>query len=187
MSSPRAVQRAEISAPALGMLLFISSELMFFGGLFAAYFTIRGRAEVWPPQGTHLELVLPLLGTALLVASSVTMHLATSALERKSNTGAWLPATIGLGATFLVVQAVEYTQLGFSVSDHAYGTLFYSLTGFHGLHVFGGVVALVLMWIRMGRGQLDADRPGGLIAASYYWHFVDVVWLLLFATLYVLR
>ncbi|MFP5351377.1 MAG: heme-copper oxidase subunit III [Actinomycetota bacterium] len=187
MSASRATEPAEISAPALGMLLFISSELMFFGGLFAAYFTIRGRADVWPPEGTHLDLVLPLIGTVLLVSSSVTMHLATARLERSGVAGPWLPLTIGMGAGFLAIQAIEYAQLGFSVSDHAFGTLFYSLTGFHGLHVFGGLVTLVLMWIRIGRGQLDAERPGGLIAAGYYWHFVDVVWLLLFATLYILR
>lgn len=187
MSTSHATDRAEISAPALGMLLFISSELMFFGGLFAAYFTIRGRADAWPPEGAHVELLLPVIGTALLLSSSVTMHLATMSLERRSSVGPWLPATIALGAVFLVIQAFEYSQLTFSVSDHAYGTLFFSMTGFHGLHVFGGLVALVLMWIRIARGQLDAARPGGLIAAGYYWHFVDVVWVLLFTTLYLLR
>lgn len=187
MSTTPTTRSAEISAPALGMLLFISSELMFFGGLFAAYFTIRGRTDVWPPEGTHLDIALPLIGTFLLVSSSVTMHVAISRLERSGTSGVWLPITVGLGATFLAVQAIEYAQLDLSVSDHAFGTLFYSLTGFHGLHVFGGLVALVLMWIRMGRGQLDAEQPGGLIAAGYYWHFVDVVWLLLFATLYLLR
>lgn len=179
--------RSEMSSPALGMLLFISSELMFFGGLFAAYFTIRGRAEVWPPAGTHLELLLPLIGTALLVTSSVTMHLATARLEEGKSHGGWLPSTIVLGTLFLALQGFEYSQLGFTASDHAFGTLFYSMTGFHGLHVFAGLVVLTLMWIRSARGELDADRPGGLIAAGYYWHFVDVVWVLLFSTLYLLR
>lgn len=187
MSSPDAARRAEMSAPALGMLLFISSEIMFFGGLFGAYFTIRGRAAVWPPSGTHLDLLLPAIGTLLLVASSVTMHLATTRLERDNDAGAWLPATIALGVVFLTIQGFEYSQLGFAVSDHAYGTLFYSMTGFHGLHVFGGLVVLALMWIRISRGQLDSSHPGGLVAAGYYWHFVDVVWVLLFTTLYLLR
>lgn len=187
MSSSSTASKAEMSAPALGMLLFISSELMFFGGLFGAYFTIRGRAEAWPPPGTHLDLVLPAIGTIILLSSSVTMHLATARLERVSASGIWLPATVTLGSIFLAIQGFEYSQLGFTVSDHAFGTLFYSLTGFHGLHVFGGLVALVLMWIREARNQLDAAHPGGLIAASYYWHFVDVVWVLLFSTLYLLR
>lgn len=187
MSTSTTTRPAEISAPALGMLLFIASEMIFFAALFSAYFTVRGRSETWPPEGAHLEVLLPSIATALLVMSSATIHLATARLERSDHVGIWLPVTIALGTTFLTIQAIEYSQLGFAVSDHAYGTLFYSLTGFHGLHVFGGLVTLVLMWIRVGRGQLDAARPGGLIAAAYYWHFVDVVWLLLFATLYLLR
>jgi len=187
MSRSEAQGRTQMSSPALGMLLFISSELMFFGGLFGAYFTIRGRAGVWPPDGAQLELVLPIISTVMLLTSSATMHVATAGLEQGRGTGVWLPVTIALGAVFLAIQGFEYSRLSFAVSDHAFGTLFYSMTGFHGLHVFGGLVTLVLMWIRISRKDLDASNPGGLVAAGYYWHFVDAIWVLLFSTLYVLR
>lgn len=187
MSTGGAVERSEISAPALGMVLFISSEVMFFAGLFAAYFTIRGRAGEWPPAGAEVEIVLPAVATALLLASSVTMHRAEGAARDGEATGRWLGITLLLGVAFLVVQGVEYAGLGFRVADHSYGTLFYSMTGFHGLHVAGGLAAIALVSIKNARGHLSDGRHGPVTAVSYYWHFVDVVWVALFATLYLLR
>ena len=189
MNNEAQLPRAEISAPALGMILFIASEVMFFAALFGAYFTIRAGAAEWPPAGTHLEVWLPALATGVLIASSATVHLAAAGAEHgdRAKTSRWLSITIGLGALFLGAQAFEYSQLDFSLSDHAYGTLFYSMTGFHALHVFAGVVALALVWFKNARGHISADRSGPVVAGSLYWHFVDVVWVLLFATLYLLR
>ncbi|MDP9069561.1 MAG: cytochrome c oxidase subunit 3 [Actinomycetota bacterium] len=184
-----AVKEAEISASALGMILFISSEVMFFAGLFGAYFTIRATAPEWPPVGVHLAVLLPAIATGVLVASSLSMHRAAQGAERgeRSQTSRWLLITIVLGVVFLAGQAYEYSQLGFTVADHAFGTLFYSMTGFHALHVFGGIVTLGLVTIKNARGSVTAERHGPVAAATLYWHFVDVVWVLLFATLYLLR
>lgn len=183
------LRRAEISASALGMILFIASEVMFFAALFGAYFTIRAGTDPWPPEGAELEALLPALATAVLVASSVTVHLATAATERgdRPATSRWLLVTIGLAVVFLGAQGFEYSQLAFSVADHSYGTLFYAMTGFHAFHVFAGIVTLVLVWLKNVRGHLSPARPGPAVAAGLYWHFVDVVWVLLFATLYLLR
>lgn len=183
-------ERGPISAPALGMILFISSEVMFFAGLFGAYFTIRSRAAAWPPAGIEgSEIVMPALATAVLVGSSFTAHRAVGSAERSDATGAsaWLAITMAMGAAFLAAQGFEYSELGFSVADHSYGTLFYTMTGFHALHVAGGLVALGLVWLKNARGDLREGRAGSAVAVGYYWHFVDVVWLLLFAVLYVLR
>ena len=179
-----------ISAPALGMILFISSEVMFFAGLFGAYFTIRARAATWPPEGVEsVELLLPSIATAILVSSSVAAHRAIGHAERGEGPRAsvWLGLTIAMGAIFLGAQGFEYSQLGFSVADHSYGTLFYAMTGFHALHVAGGLAALGIVWIKNARGDLHGGRAGSAVAVGYYWHFVDVVWVLLFATLYLLR
>lgn len=181
--------RSEMPGPALGMVLFISSEVMFFGALFGAYFTIRARASEWPPAGLELETLLPAFATVVLLASSATMHKAESraASDDGDGTGRWLLITLGLGVIFLCAQAYEYSQLDFGASDHAFGTLFYSLTGFHALHVFAGVVALALAWLKNARGQLTRSPRGTVMATGIYWHFVDAVWVLLFATLYLLR
>lgn len=183
------LQRSEISASALGMILFISSEIMFFAALFGAYFTIRSRTATWPPAGVEVEVALPAFATLVLISSSITIHAADSAALAgdRARTNRWLGTTIALGAAFLVGQALEYAQLGFEVSDHSYATLFYSMTGFHGLHVAGGLAALTVVLIKNGRGHISAARHGPVNAVSYYWHFVDLVWVLLFATLYLLR
>lgn len=189
MSSETQVQRAEISASALGMILFIASEVMFFAALFGAYFTIRAGAAVWPPEGAELEALLPAIATGVLVVSSATVHMAVAAAERddRAATSRWLLVTIALGSLFLGAQAFEYSKLVFSVADHAYGTLFYAMTGFHALHVFAGVVTLGIVCLKNTSGHVSVGRPGAAIAAGLYWHFVDVVWVLLFATLYLLR
>lgn len=185
----RMAASSKISAPALGMSLFISSEAMFFATLFGAYFTVRGRAASWPPPGAELDAILPALATVVLIASSATIHLAekAAAASDRRGTARWLGATGMLGLVFLAGQVVEYSQLDFALSDHTFGTLFYSMTGFHGLHVAGGLGAILLVLIKNARGHIARQGPGAVTAVSYYWHFVDVVWVLLFATLYLLR
>ncbi len=166
---------AERVPPSLmGMTLFVSSEVMFFGGLFAAYFMLRGTHGEWPPPGSvDTSLVLPGLLTVCLLASSLTVH-------------AGRPGpTIALGALFLAGQAYEYAQLsaeGIAASTDVFATLFFTITGFHGLHVAAGVVMLVTVFLRR-----DRYSEGPAEAVAYYWHFVDVVWLAVFATLYLIR
>jgi cytochrome c oxidase subunit 3 len=175
------------------MLLFISSEVMFFGGLFATYFNARASFQgEWgpPPPAEHLEILpiaLPI--TIILLVSSLTMHFGVRAIAR-GNSGRlrlWLAVTLLLGIVFLIGQAYDYTVLGFGISDGVFGTVFYTLTGFHGAHVFGGVVGLTILAVRAGTGQFSARNHVAVEAVSYYWHFVDVVWVALFTTLYILR
>jgi cytochrome c oxidase subunit 3 len=178
--------------PLVGMLLFISSEVMFFGGLFATYFSARASfAGAWgpPPGAPELEILpVPLPITLILLTSSLTMHWAVRAIGRgdSGRLRLWLVVTLGLGLVFLAGQVYDYTTLGFGISDGVYGTVFYTLTGFHGAHVFGGVVGLSILTARAGQGQFSARNHVAVEAVSYYWHFVDVVWVALFTTLYLL-
>ena len=187
-------RRGGISNPVLGMLLFITSEVMFFGGLFGAYFSVRAAAPQWPPQEFHDTLkILPLVGpaTILLIASSFTCQFAVWAIRRDDRT-AFLRAmtvTVVLGITFLLMQATDYSALGsegLTLSSGTFGTTYYTLTGFHGAHVFGGVVMLSVVLYRGTAGQFSSRHHDAVEAASLYWHFVDVVWILLFSLLYLL-
>jgi cytochrome c oxidase subunit III len=184
---------AESSMPTalLGMLLFIASEVMFFGGLFATYFNARASAEEWgPPAGAHeLDIVLAGVLTAVLIASSFTMQFGVWAI-RRGNVRAlrmWTAITLVLGVAFLAGQLYDYSQLGFGLADGVFGTTFYTLTGFHGAHVFGGTVGLVIVLARAMRGQFSARNHVAVEAVSMYWHFVDVVWIAVFSTIYLLR
>ena len=187
--------RGGISNVVLGMLLFITSEVMFFGGLFAAYFNVRANAPQWPtinPETGHqFELaILPLVGpaTVFLILSSFTCQFAVWAIRRDDRTGFLrnMGVTIVLGIAFLIGQGYDYATLGFGLSDGVFGTTFYTLTGFHGAHVFGGVVMLSVVIYRGLAGQFSARHHDAVEATSLYWHFVDVVWIALFSTLYIL-
>lgn len=172
----------------IGVVVWLASELMFFSGLFAAWFTLRGEADVWPPEGVELEVLRTGVATLVLVASSFTIHRGVTAARADDRPGAvrWLAVTIGLALVFLGNQAWEYAELGNLVDDHSYGSIFYLMTGFHGLHVLGGVV-LIGFTIRV-ISRADASAPLGVSTdvASYYWHFVDGVWVVMFATIYLL-
>ena len=174
----------------VGMLLFIASEVMFFGGLFATYFNAKAAAgDDWgPPPGGHLDLELAAVLTAILVASSFTMQFGVWAI-RRGDTGKlklWTGITLALGVVFLIGQIYDYSQLGFGIRDGAFGTVFYTLTGFHGAHVFGGAVGLTIVLARAMRGQFSARNHVAVEAVSMYWHFVDVVWIGVFSTIYLL-
>jgi len=175
----------------LGMMLFIASEVMFFGGLFATYFNARASvpAGEWhPPPGGHLDLPLAAVLTAVLVSSSFTMQFGVWAI-RRGDTGKlkmWTAITLGLGILFLAGQLYDYSQLGFGIADGVFGTVFYTLTGFHGAHVFGGAVGLTIVLARATRGQFSARNHVAVEAVSMYWHFVDVVWIGVFSTIYLL-
>lgn len=178
-----------VQGPVLGMVLFITSEVMFFGALFAAYGSIRARSPEWPPSGVEIDLAIPIALTAILLTSSVFCHRASAAARRGDPAGARraLFVTIGLGMLFLAGQAFEYSGLDFALGDSAFATLFYSLTGFHGLHVFIGLVILSAAVVKLQGPGLQSGAAGTVEAASFYWHFVDGIWLLLFTVVYLIR
>jgi cytochrome c oxidase subunit 3 len=174
----------------LGVRLGIASEVMLFGALFAAYFVIRADSGTWPPEGfgpERPELLLPGINTVLLVTSSVTMQLGVRAAVRGARgVVRWLSITVLLGLAFMSIQAYEYANNGFGLRDGVFGSTFYTLTGFHGAHVLIGLILIAIVANRARHGLVTAQHHTAVEAASYYWHFVDVVWLFLFSTLYVL-
>ena len=172
-----------------GVVLFLASELMFFGGLFASYFFLRARVAPWPPEPAELETIPAAIATAVLAASSGTYLLGVRDARAGHLRGlrVWTIATFVLGAAFLSMQAREWTRLPFEVSTDAYGTLFYAMTGFHGLHVLAGLVLMVVVLGRSWQGAYDRGEIRGVEATGYYWHFVDAVWLALFGTLFLIR
>ena len=189
--------RGGISNPILGMILFITSEVMFFSGLFAAYFSVRASAPQWPPATLfdHSPLqIFPLVGpaTVLLIASSFTCQFAVWAIRRDDRTAflRHIGVTVLLGIIFLIMQAIDYAVLygeGMTLAAGSFGTTYYTLTGFHGAHVFGGVVMLSVVLYRGMAGQFSSRHHDAVEATSLYWHFVDVVWIVLFSTIYFLR
>jgi cytochrome c oxidase subunit 3 len=182
-----------ISSSLLGMVLFIASEVMFFGGLFGAYFTIRSAAPEWPPpDNPHLSAPYAAVLTAILVSSSVTMQFGVWAIRRNQQRRLilFLAVSLVLGAIFLAMQALEYANLieeGMTLSSGVFGSTFYTLTGFHGAHVAGGAAFILIVLLRARSGQFTARYHDTVEMASYYWHFVDVVWIGLFSTIYLLQ
>ena len=179
----------------LGMLLFIASEVMFFGGLFGVYFNIRARATTWPalPEGVEFHLnPLVLIATVVLVASSFTMQWAVWRIRKGDRTGMnrALAVTLIMGVVFLLMQAIDYSILigeGIRLGAGIFPSLFYTMTGFHGAHVFGGVVGISVVLLRGAAGQFSSRHHVAVEAVSVYWHFVDVVWIALFLTLYIVQ
>jgi cytochrome c oxidase subunit 3 len=173
----------------VGVVVWLASELMFFAGLFAAYFTLRSTATRWPPEGVELATGRTAIATAVLVASSFTMHGAVKAAQQQDRRRAirWLALTALLGALFLSNQALEYADADFQISSHAYGSAFYLLTGFHGLHVLGGLLFMGAVVAAIA-GRTSRVPPASTVeVCGYYWHFVDVVWVAMFTTIYVLQ
>jgi cytochrome c oxidase subunit 3 len=173
----------------LGVRLGILSEVMLFGALFAAYFVIRSESGGWPPDGQERpELILPGLNTLLLLSSSVTMQWAVRAIGRGAvaTMRRALRVTLLLGSIFILVQGYEFATNGFGLDAGVFGSTFYTLTGFHGAHVLAGLGFMAIVATRARRGLISAEHHTAVEAASYYWHFVDAVWVVLFSTLYVL-
>ena len=173
----------------VGTIVWLASELMFFSGLFAAYFTLRAATIVWPPKGVNLDTTSATLATIVLVISSGTMQLAVKAIERDDRRMflRWLGVTFVLGTVFILSQVRDWGRLGFGVGSNAYGSAFYLMTGFHGLHVIGGLLAMVLMAGRASSPRFGVEDRPSVEVLSYYWHFVDVVWIALWATIFVIR
>ena len=189
----------------VGTIVWLASELMFFAALFAAYFTIRAVSpELWAQDSAKLNVPFSTVNTVILVASSVTCQLGVFKAEdgivgrtgkllqfKQWGLREWFVLTYVMGAIFIGGQAFEYSELiheGLTIPSSAYGTVFYLATGFHGLHVTGGLVAFLFV---LGRTFLARkfthEQAVTAIVVSYYWHFVDVVWIALFFTVYILK
>ncbi len=187
---PAANQSSRVDSRMLGMLLFIGSEIMLFGAFFTAYFFIRviNEAPAWPPSPFHLPVFVASVNTAVLVTSSFTIHWALQSIKRGNRSGlkAGLVLTLLMGLTFLLTQFLEYARIGFGPSDGAFGTVFFSLTGLHGAHVFIGLMLLLFTTVRAFRGHFTPEHHHGVELPGIYWHFVDVMWIVVWATVYLI-
>jgi cytochrome c oxidase subunit III len=186
---PPAHQSSRVNASVLGMFLFIASEVMLFGSFFTAYFFVRVVNGIsWPPHQFQIPVFVAGVNTAILVTSSFTMHWALQSIKRGNRAGlqAGILLTFLMGLTFLLTQAREYSRVGFAPRDGAFGTIFYSLTGLHGAHVFVGLSILLFMTIRAFRGHFSPEHHHGVEIAGIYWHFVDVMWIVVYTTIYII-
>ncbi len=174
---------------AIGVMIWLGSELMFFSGLFAALFTIRAHLTSWPPVGTHLDTVQAGIFTLVLIGSSFTMQRAVWLVEhrRRAEARQWVIVTMIMGSLFVANQAYEWTHLATRWYTNSYGSVFYITTGLHGLHVFLGLVAMAFLLFRMRGGEGDPGELAAFQGVSYYWHFVDVIWIGLFSSLFLLK
>lgn len=188
----RPVNPAEYT-PALmnvGVIVWLASELMFFSGLFATYFTLRAATPVWPPKGDVIDARTVGVATIILVLSSFTMQMAVHRTLRDDRVGfyGWLALTFGLGALFDGMQFADYATRSFPISQNAYTSAFYTLTGFHALHVAGGLAGMIVMAFRAASPKFSGRHTGPSVEfLSYYWHFVDVVWIALYAMIFLLK
>jgi cytochrome c oxidase subunit 3 len=198
---PEANRSSRVEPSTLGMLLFIVSEIMIFGAFFTAYFFIRvvhngqGNVPHWFPMqfnGKGIQHSLPVyvagMNTLILVSSSFTLHWAETCIKKGNRFGfkAGMLTTFLLGATFLFVQINEYVHIGFAPQGAAQGTIFYGLTGLHGAHVFIGLTILMTVTVRAFRGHYSPDSYKGVEVPGIYWHFVDIMWIVVYLTVYVL-
>jgi len=174
----------------LGLRLFILSEIMLFGAFFTAYFVLRAQAPAWPPSPEFERPGLALVGlnTLILLSSSVTMQWAMTRIGRDDRAGfrRGLLATLILGAVFLGIQIFEFASNGFGISDGVFGSTFYALTGLHGAHVLTGLLLMGVVANRARLGLVSREHHTAAELVGIYWHFVDVVWVTLFVTVYVL-
>nr|YP_002049369.1 possible cytochrome c oxidase subunit III [Paulinella chromatophora]ACB43159.1 possible cytochrome c oxidase subunit III [Paulinella chromatophora] len=173
-----------------GLAIFLVADGMTFAGFFAAYLTFKAVNPLLPGATYELELLLPTLNTVLLLISSITFHRAGKALRREDNQlcRQWLLITAIIGFTFLGSQIVEYFTLPFGLTDNLYASIFYALTGFHGLHVTLGSLMILIVWFqaRIPGGKVTKIKSFPLEAAELYWHFVDGIWVILFLILYLI-
>jgi cytochrome c oxidase subunit 3 len=183
---------SRVSPSVLGMFLFIGSEIMLFGAFFTVYFFDRVVNKPfgghWPPEGFHRPVYVALINTLILVTSSATMHWADTSIKKGNRAGlqAGLVLTLCLGFTFLFTQVIEYHRLGFATKDTSFASTFFGLTGLHGAHVFIGLMILLVMTVRAFRGHFSPEHHHGVEIAGIYWHFVDVMWIVVYVTVYLL-
>jgi cytochrome c oxidase subunit 3 len=191
---------------AVGTIVWLSSELMFFAALFAMYFTTRAvqGPSIWAESAGILNIQFAVINTTVLVLSSVTCQFGVFAAERYQprRTGSllkisgwgmreWFALTFLMGGFFIAGQIYEYASLvteGLTLSSNAYGSVFYIATGFHGLHVTGGLIAFLIVLLRVAKARrFTQSQATTAIVVSYYWHFVDVVWIALFSAIYLIK
>ncbi|HPQ83376.1 MAG TPA: heme-copper oxidase subunit III [Actinomycetota bacterium] len=179
---------------AIGTMIWLGSELMFFAALFAMYFTLRSvNPEIWAVDTQLLNIPFASINTTILVLSSVTCQMGVFAAERGDvkNLRKWFIITFIMGSVFIAGQITEYTELvhqGLTLSSSPYGSVFYLTTGFHGLHVTGGLIAFLFVLARTYVAKrFTHEQATSAIVVSYYWHFVDVVWIALFTTIYLVK
>jgi cytochrome c oxidase subunit III len=173
----------------LGLMTFLASESIMFLGFFITYLLIRGYTLRWPPEGTEVELLLPTINTIILVSSSFVIHMGDTAIKKDDVQGMrkWYLITAAMGAIFLGGQVYEYMTLGYGLSTNIFSNCFYLMTGFHGLHVFVGLLLILgVVWRSRRPGHYHSHKHTGIEMAEIYWHFVDVIWIILFALLYIL-
>ena len=209
MTSTSVSSHHKITRPnlvAVGTIVWLSSELMFFAALFAMYFTTRAvqGPEIWAETTSVLNIPFAALNTTVLVLSSVTCQFGVFAAERYQSrrTGSllkvsswgmreWFSLTFLMGAFFIAGQIYEYAHLvaeGVALSSSAYSSVFYISTGFHGLHVTGGLIAFLIVLVRVAKARrFTQGQATTAIVVSYYWHFVDVVWIALFSAIYLIK
>ncbi|MEC4891489.1 MAG: heme-copper oxidase subunit III [Oscillatoria sp. PMC 1051.18] len=172
-----------------GVVIFLIAETMIFLGLFAAFSIYKVMYPEFPPEGTELELLLPGINTIVLISSSFVMHKGQSAIKNNDNKGlqVWFALTALMGAIFLAGQLYEYSHLEFGLTTNLFASCFYVLTGFHGLHVTVGLLLILFVLFRSRKsGHYSAKEHFGVEASELYWHFVDVVWVVLFTLVYLL-
>jgi cytochrome c oxidase subunit 3 len=188
---PPANRSSRVEPALLGMLLFIISEVMVFGAFFTAYFFIRvvNTGATWfPIDGKDLPVAVAGVNTAILLSSSLTLHWAQTSIKNGNRFGlkAGMLTTFLLGLTFLFIQVNEYVHIGFAPQDHAQATIFFGLTGLHGAHVFIGLLLLLTVTVRAFRGHFSPEHHHGVEIPGIYWHFVDIMWVIVYTAVYVL-
>lgn len=186
--APRAVPAA-LERTQLGMYVFLASDLMLFAPFFAAYYLLKTNASVWPPAGVDVNVPRAAVATGVLVSSSFTLIAGDRAAERGDLARArrWIFATFALGAIFLANQFAEYAGLSFSASDHPYGSIYWLLTGLHSAHVTIGLVALLAVVARTFRATDAAAMATWTAGVSAFWHLIDIVWIGVFTTIWLIR
>jgi cytochrome c oxidase subunit 3 len=173
----------------VGLVTFLASEVMLFGAFFTAFFYIKySNYTVFPPKPYEIPIDLTGINTAILVSSSFTMHWALVSVKRNNRAALsiGLALTLGLGLTFLSIQMWEYYHIGFTPETGAFASTFFCLTGLHGSHVFIGATLLAVALVRSLRGHYSPDHHMGVELTGLYWHFVDLVWVILFTVVYLL-
>ena len=179
----------------VGTIAFLAQELMFFAGLFAMYFTSRANGMTtgdWEKQTEYLNVMFGLIITIVLVLSSVTSQMGVFAAERGDVYGLrrWFGITIALGVVFLGLVAFEWYEMvshGVTPQASVYGSVFYIITGFHMAHVTAGIIAFIVVMLRVAKSKFTPAQATAAMATSYYWHFVDVIWIGVFVTLYLVQ
>ena len=189
---PEANKSSRVDARVLGMFLFIASEAMLFGSFFTAYFFVRvvnpDAPDQWPPEPYHFPVFVAGVNTAILVTSSFTMHWALQSIKRGNRPAflAGMVLTFVMGLAFLLTQVVEYLNVGFNTGSGAFASVFFGLTGLHGAHVAIGLTLLGMVIIRGFRGHFTPEHHHGVELPGIYWHFVDVMWIVVYSVVYLI-